>query len=132
MDMLWASWTLDRFLILFVGVAFLLIGVQVTLSHYRQNFHHRAMWVPVVEAPIFFLIAAGLAWTGESALWIPYLVCMWAGAVSGAVGFYFHFHGVGVRVGGYEFRNFLMGPPVVLPLLFTAVSALGIAAAYWG
>lgn len=40
----WASWSLDRVLILFVSLAFLMIGIQVTLYHYRQNFHHAAMF----------------------------------------------------------------------------------------
>ncbi|MNW22307.1 hypothetical protein D3C71_2237120 [compost metagenome] len=56
---------------------------------------------------------------------------MWAGTFIGAVGFYFHFHGVGIRVGGWTMRNFLVGPPVILPVLFIAISALGLIAVYW-
>lgn len=128
----WNDWPLERLLILFVGLAYLLIGVQVTLSHYRQNFHHKAMWVPVLEAPVFSLASIVLAFYRESWLITLFIILMLLGTVSGLTGFYFHFHGVGVRVGGYEFRNFLVGPPVILPLLFTAISALGLAAIYWG
>ncbi|UUZ82724.1 hypothetical protein LJK88_01320 [Paenibacillus sp. P26] len=129
--MQWVGWPLSRVVILFLGVAFLAIGLQVTLSHYRQNFHHKAMWAPVVSAPIFCLTAVFLAYMRPVWLLSLFLVFMWAGVFIGAVGTYFHFHGVGVRVGGYTSRNFLIGPPVVLPVMFAALSVLGLIAYYW-
>ncbi|MCP3775801.1 hypothetical protein NLX71_21235 [Paenibacillus sp. MZ04-78.2] len=127
----WIGWPLARVVFLFVGVAFFAIWIQVTISHYRQNFHHKAMWVPVVSAPIFSLLAVTLAYYRLD--WLLYLFSylMWFGVVAGGIGFYFHFHGVGVRVGGYTMRNFLVGPPVVLPVLFSALSVLGLLAYYW-
>jgi hypothetical protein len=127
----WAAWSLDRIVILFVGLAFLLVGIQVSFFHYRQNFHHKSMWMPVISAPIFF--AAGILLVFWNAAWTLnlFILCMWAGAVIGLIGFYRHFKGVGVRVGGWALRNFLIGPPVVLPLVFAAVSVLGLIAAYW-
>lgn len=129
--MYWDAWSLDRLLILFVSAAFAMIGIQVTMFHYRQNFHHKSMWVPVVSAPIFF--ATGLALTFYHAGWLRllFVVFMVLGAIDGLIGVYFHAKGVGVRVGGYAMRNFLIGPPVVLPFLFTAISALGLLAVYW-
>lgn len=129
--MYWNGWPLDRIVILFVSFAFLMIGVQVTMSHYRQNFHHKAMWSPIVESPIFFV--AGVCLTFWNVRWLHTLfaVLMWAGALSGLGGFYYHFRGVGIRVGGWTARNFLIGPPVILPLMFTALSVLALIAAYW-
>ncbi|MEF3312763.1 hypothetical protein PV433_28125 [Paenibacillus sp. GYB004] len=129
--MYWDAWSLDRLLILFVSAAFAMIGIQVTMFHYRQNFHHKSMWVPVVSAPVFF--ATGLALTFYNANWLRllFVAFMVLGAIDGLVGVYFHAKGVGVRVGGYAMRNFLIGPPVVLPFLFTAISALGLLAVYW-
>jgi hypothetical protein len=41
--------------------------------------------------------------------------------------------GVGQRVGGFsQSQNFLVGPPIVLPLMMSAISALGLLALYWG
>lgn len=128
----WTGWTLDRFLILFVGAAYALIGVQVSMSHYRQQFHHRAMWVPVIASPLFVISGIALAVSRTGLLLSVFAVLMWFGVVAGLVGFYYHFHGVGVRVGGFAPRNFLIGPPVVLPIVFTAMAALGLAAVYWG
>ncbi len=127
----WHYWTLDRMVILFVGIAFIAIGAQVTLSHYRQNFHHKSMWLPVISAPLFSLTGIVLALVRVEWLFLLFTALMWLGVVIGSVGFYFHFHGVGVRVGGFKMRNFLVGPPVILPVLFIAMCALGLLAMYW-
>lgn len=129
--MQWLEWPLERVVILFLGIAFLAIGVQVTLSHYRQNFHHKAMWAPVVSAPVFCITALTLSFNRPEWLFFLFLVLMWAGVLIGGAGMYFHFHGVGVRVGGYTSRNFLTGPPVILPLMFAALCVLGLIAYYW-
>jgi hypothetical protein len=124
-------WSMDRILILFVAVAFLLIGIQVTLFHYRQNFHHKSMWVPVLAAPVFFLAGIVLTWYNAPWLHTLFVVLMWFGVVAGLIGFYFHIRGVRIRVGGWALRNFLIGPPIMLPIMFSALSALGLIAACW-
>lgn len=103
-------WSIDRILILFVSLAFLMIGIQVTMFHYRQNFTHKVMWVPVISAPIFLIVGLILTWYNVPWLHTLFMVLMWIGAVSGLIGFYFHFRGVGIRVGGWALRNFLIGP----------------------
>lgn len=129
--MFWHAWPIARILILFVSVAFMMVGIQVTMFHYRQNFHHKAMWLPVISSPIFFVI--GLALTIYNVSWLSalFVFLMWFGVVSGLIGFYFHVRGVGVRVGGWALRNFLIGPPVTLPMMFTAISVLGLIAVFW-
>jgi hypothetical protein len=73
----WHIWSIDRTLILFVSLAFLALGIQVTMFHYRQNFHHKSMWVPVISAPIFFITGMILTW--YNAVWLHslFLVLMW-------------------------------------------------------
>lgn len=129
--MLWDGWPLHRIIILFVGLAFLMMGIQVALFHYRQNFHHKSMWVPVMISPLLFI--AGISFSIFKVDWLSnlFVVLLSLGAISGFIGFYFHFRGVGIRVGGWELRNFLIGPPVILPLMFTALSVLGLFAVYW-
>lgn len=130
--MVWDSWSLDRVVILFVGLAYVFIGLQVGQSHYRQNFHHKIMWVPVITAPILALGGIMVALSGAAFLYNTYSWLLWAGVIIGLIGFYRHFKGVGGRVGGYELRNFLIGPPIILPLLFSAMSILGLIGYYWG
>lgn len=129
--MFWDAWPIARILILFVSLAFIMMGIQVTMFHYRQNFNNKVMWVPVISAPIFFIV--GLALTIYNVSWLSGLfqILMWFGVISGLIGFYFHFRGVGIRVGGWALRNFLIGPPVTLPVMFTAISVLGLIAVYW-
>ncbi|CAG7648806.1 hypothetical protein PAESOLCIP111_05703 [Paenibacillus solanacearum] len=127
----WGHWPMDRAIFVFVGIAFLALWGQVTLSHYRQNFHHKSMWAPVITAPLFSLTAFALAAAKLEWLMSLFSYLMWLGVVIGGTGFYYHFHGVGVRVGGYTMRNFLVGPPVALPVMFSALSALGLIAYYW-
>lgn len=129
--MVWVGWPLARIVILFVAFAYIFIGIQVTMSHYRQNFHQKIMLVPVLSSPFYVLFAAAYAlfnlqWYG----WI-FAFLMWIAAISGLIGFYYHFKGVGVRVGGYAGRNFLIDPPVIMPLMYSAMGVLGLLAYYW-
>ncbi|NOU98707.1 hypothetical protein [Paenibacillus planticolens] len=129
--MIWHAWSIDRILILFVSLAFLALGIQVTMFHYRQNFHNKSMWVPVISAPIFFIAGMILTWCNVGWLHSLFSVLMWLGVLFGLVGFFFHFRGVGIRVDGWSLSNFLKGPPIMLPLLFSAMSVLGLIAMYW-
>ncbi|MGE5704653.1 MAG: hypothetical protein ACM32O_19155 [Clostridia bacterium] len=130
---MWDGWPLERVLLIFVGLAFALIFIQVTLFHSRQNFRHWAMWVPVIETPIFAVLAIMLAFTQPTWLLWVFTILMWVGVAGGLYGGFLHTVGVGQRVGGYsESQNFLVGPPIILPLLITAISALGLLALYWG
>ncbi|HEX7057892.1 MAG TPA: hypothetical protein VF260_11960 [Bacilli bacterium] len=128
--MYWDGWNTERIVILFVSLAYLLIGIQVTMFHYRQNFHRKIMWAPVLASPLFFV--CGMAYVFYRVDWLHslFVVLMWVGVIAGVVGFYMHTQGVRVRVGGWSVRNFLIGPPVILPLLFGALGALGLIAAY--
>ncbi len=129
--MYWEGWTLDRIVILFIGLAFLLIGIQVTMFHYRQNFHHKSMWLPVIASPVFFVAGTALAMYNVPWLVNTFIVLMLIGIIDGLIGLYYHFRGVGVRVGGWAGRNFLIGPPIIMPIIFTALSALGLIAVFW-
>ncbi len=129
--MYWDHWSLDRIVILFVSLAFLLIGIQVTLFHYRQNFHNKAMWLPVISSPVFFIAGVVLTWYNASWMQLLFSMLMWIGVVSGLIGVFFHVRGVGLRVGGWALRNFMIGPPIILPVVFTALSVMGLIALNW-
>jgi hypothetical protein len=128
----WNGWSLDRVVIIFSGIVFLIIFIQVTLFHYRQNFRHWSMWIPVLATPIFGFMLILLAF--YHALWLVTLltILLWVGVVAGLFGTYMHIHGVGQRVDGYKLRNFLVGPPLALPGLITGMSVLGLIAMHWG
>jgi hypothetical protein len=117
--------------ILFTLPVFLLIWVQVTLLHYRQNFRHWSQWVPVLALPTIALNALLFSLWNLSWLRTLFIILCLGDILGGLIGFYFHLQGVGKRVDGYRLQNFLVGPPVVLPLMITATSVLGLLATYW-
>jgi hypothetical protein len=129
--MVWRDWSFIRLVILLLGVAYLMISVQVMLFHYRQNFRHLAMWLPVLGGPVIGLCAVLLALLNLHLLLGLFRVLSWVILIAGVVGFYYHLRGVGQRVGGYGMNNILIGPPIVLPLMFSALSIIGLFAAYW-
>lgn len=129
--MVYVGWPLGRVLLLAVSAMFLVIFLQVTMLHYRQNFRSAPMWSPVVETPLIALVAAVAAFINSTILLQVTGALLIIGVVSGLGGFYYHVRGVGERVGGYHLNNFLIGPPVMLPLTISAISALGLFALYW-
>lgn len=55
----WDGWPYARLYLLLVAVAFLIVGGQVLLLHWRAAFRSKAMYGPVVFAPV--IAAAGVA-----------------------------------------------------------------------
>lgn len=129
---MWEGWPLSRILLLFTGGALLMVSLQVTLFHSRQNFRHWAMYAPVVAGPILALLTIGLAFYNVALLRAVTGVLLFGGVALGAAGGYIHINGIGERVGGFgETQNFLTGPPPTLPLMVLAMSVLGLLALYW-
>lgn len=129
--MVWTGWELARIIILLTGLAQLMLFIQVTLFHYRQNFRSFSMWLPVIGTPVTGIMAVLLALTNAPGLAGIVQVLFWIILAAGFVGFYYHFRGVGQRVDGYALRNFLVGPPVILPLMVSAVAVIGLFGLYW-
>jgi lysylphosphatidylglycerol synthetase-like protein (DUF2156 family) len=128
---MWNNWPIARVILLFTGLALLLIFIQVTLFHYRQNFRHWAMWLPVLGSPAIGLAALWLSLSNSPGIRNVTTVFLIIGLIAGLIGFFYHFRGVGQRVGGYKMPNFLAGPPIILPLMITAICILGLIALYW-
>ncbi|MTI79409.1 MAG: hypothetical protein FH758_00795 [Firmicutes bacterium] len=129
---MWDGWPINRIILLFTAIAFLMISLQVTLFHYRQNFRHWAMYGPVVGGPILGLLSLALVFYNVPVLRSILAVLLFAGIALGATGSYLHISGLGQRVGGYgESQNYLIGPPLTLPAMVAAMSILGLIALYW-
>jgi hypothetical protein len=128
----WAGWDFQRFYLLFVAAAFTLLGLQVLLFHWRAAFKHRTMYGPVLLAPV--LAAAGVAGALSRGGWLGWavLAIFVLGVVDGVVGVYEHVRSVAGRIGGFSLRNLMAGPPVLLPVTFTALAVSGGLAVVWG
>lgn len=129
--MAWDGWPFTRVVLLFCAAAALLVLIQVTMNHYRQNFRHWSQWVPIIELPLLALVAILVVISNGEGVRSFLMVLGYVGILGGLIGFYMHFRGVGQRVDGYRLHNFLVGPPIILPLLISAISGLALSALYW-
>lgn len=128
----WEGWDFQRFYLLFVGAAFVLLGIQVFLFHWRAAFSRWTMYLPVLAAPVVALAGIVAAITREGAIgWIAAAVFA-LGFVDGLIGTYEHFRGIAHRTGGFTPRNLVAGPPPLLPVTFAAVAFSGGLAVLWG
>jgi lysylphosphatidylglycerol synthetase-like protein (DUF2156 family) len=129
---MWDGWPITRVLLLFTGLAFLMISLQVSIFHYRQNFRHWAMYGPVIGGPAIGLFAILVSFYNLPVLRSVLAVLLVTGLALGAAGSVLHVNGISQRVGGYgESQNFLIGPPLTLPAMVAAMSILGLIALYW-
>jgi hypothetical protein len=128
----WEGWDFQRFYLVFVGAAFVLLGIQVFLFHWRAAFSKRSMYVPVVAAPLLALAAIVAAITREGVIgWIAVAVFA-IGVLGGFLGVKEHVMGIAGRIGGFTPRNLVAGPPPLLPATFAAVAFSAGLAVLWG
>ena len=127
----WDGWDFQRFYVGFVGIAFALLGVQALFFHWRAAFKNWTMYGPVLLAPV--LAGSGLvgAFSREGWLGLTVLAVFVLGVVDGVIGIYEHGRGVVGRIGGFSLRNLVAGPPVLLPVMFTALAFSGGLAVLW-
>ena len=127
----WHGWDLDRAVLVFTGVAYLVIWVQLSLYHWAGGFKHVAMWGPVLSTPLVVggAILGAVARDGVWG-WIA-LALLTLGVLEGLLGLYFHVQGIRAQIGGFSIRNLLSGPPPLLPVAYAAVGVLGAGALVW-
>jgi len=129
---MWDGWPIARVILLFTGIALLMISLQVTIFHSRQNFRHWAMYGPVIGGPVLGVLALALSVYNLPQLRSLALILFFAGVALGIFGSVLHVNGIGQRVGGFgESQNYLTGPPITLPMMVAAMSVLGLIALYW-
>jgi hypothetical protein len=128
---MWNGWPLERLLYLFLGAAFLLVWIQVSLYHYRAAFHNRLMWGPVLFTPLLVLSALGLGLWRTPLTSLLFLILFGCGVLEGLAGIALHLRGVSRLVGGLNLRNWMLGPPVVLAVVYAALSLLGVLIDCW-
>jgi hypothetical protein len=122
----WHAWSPQRFFYLFIGMAYLLIWIQVGLFHWRGAFRHTIMWGPVLYAPILAIM--GMLYAFVYGGWLNWLfvIIFSLGALEGLIGTYYHLAGVKHYIGGWTLRNLMNGPPFILPITFLAFSAVAL------
>lgn len=127
----WDGWPFARLYLLLVAVAFLVVGAQVFLFHWRGAFRSKSMYGPVVMAPIIAAAGVAAAVARNDAIGWTATAIFAVGFVDGLIGLVLHLRGVGRRVGGFTLRNVMAGPPFLLPLAFGALALTGGLAVVW-
>ena len=127
----WDGWPFARLYMLLVALAFVVIGLQVLLFHWRAGFRSWTMYGPVLLAPVIVLAGLVVALQPDGLLgWIVLAVFAF-GIVDGLVGIVEHLRGIARRIGGFSLRNFMSGPPPLLPVAFMALALTGALALVW-
>lgn len=122
----WNGWPFDRLIYLFLGAAYLMMWIQVTLSHWRGGFRNPFMWGPVLATPFISGVALMMGFYRGDMLELIFVVLFAAGVLEGMVGTFFHLRGAGSMVGGLTIRNLMSGPPVMIPMMYMALAAFGL------
>ncbi|HYC54123.1 MAG TPA: hypothetical protein VEL28_04205 [Candidatus Binatia bacterium] len=115
----------------FLGAAYALIWLQLTLMHWRGGFHNAVMWGPVLVTPLLAVGAFVVASLRGEVIDAAFAVLFGVGTAIGLVGTAMHLRGDAAQIGGLTLRNMMSGPPPVLPLLYMALAVLGLAIHYW-
>jgi len=127
----WDGWPFARVYLLLVALAFIVVGGQVLLFHWRAAFRARTMYLPVAAAPLLTIAGVVAAITRDDPIgWIA-LAVFAVGVAGGLFGTFLHLRGIAARIGGFTLRNMTAGPPPLLPLAFAALAITGGLAIVW-
>jgi hypothetical protein len=127
----WDGWPFARLYMLLVALAFLVIGLQVLLFHWRAGFRRLTMYGPVLLAPVLVLAGVVGAIKRDGFVGWVVLAVFALGILDGIIGIAEHLRGIARRIGGFSLRNLMSGPPPLLPVAFTALALTGVLALVW-
>lgn len=127
----WSGWPFARAYLLLVALAFVIVGLQVFLFHWRAAFRSKTMYGPVLLAPIIVAAALSAAVTRDGLIGWAAVGIFGFGFLEGLIGFVLHLRGITQRIGGFSLRNILTGPPALLPLAYGALALTGGLAIIW-
>jgi hypothetical protein len=99
--------------------------------HWRGGFHNKIMWGPVIGTPFIALAAFVMAFMHGGIVDTLFVVLFAMGVLEGIIGTIMHLRGDAAQVGGLTIHNIMSGPPPILPFVYMALSALGLAIHFW-
>lgn len=101
--------------------------IEVSYSHYKNNFSYRIQWTPIITAVPLMIAGMGTLWSRKMARVLLPITSLIA-IMNGGIGFFYHVRGVLRRPGGGKkpLYNILYGPPAFAPLIFAASGFIGL------
>jgi hypothetical protein len=128
----WDGLELGRVIVGFSALLYAGVWVQVSLLHWGGGFRKLEMWGPVVMTPVIVVGALMGFAARDGGFGIIAAVLLALGVVDGLIGIFYHVRGIAAQVGGLGVvRNYMTGPPPVLPLAFALVGVLGLLGLLW-
>jgi hypothetical protein len=119
----WDGWPFARLYMLLVALAFLVVGLQVLLFHWRAGFRRLTMYGPVLLAPVLVLAGVVGALQRDGLVGWVVLAVFTLGILDGIIGIAEHLRGIARRIGGFSLRNLMSGRPPLLPVALMIVGA---------
>lgn len=127
-------WTLNQWIVLLLLAAYVALFLEIRYDHNHVLMHKNIAWAPIIYSAVMVVAGAvSLAfWNGWGR---PVLLWLFAaGVIVGLLGFWLHnmghpFEGIGtmLSVWGGQHPDPESRPPVLAPLAFAGLGALGIA-----
>jgi len=122
----WDGWETGRVIVLLSAVLYAGIWVQLSLYHWGGAFRHPAMVTPVIITPVMVVAILLAVVDGDEVLgWIA-AGALILGVLEGLAGLVFHLRGTSYMVGGFSIRNFIAGPPPILPVAYSLAGVVGL------
>ena len=113
---------------LIVGIFILITAISSVMDHSRLNFENRWVWLPMVAGVFASVVAVTLGFiqSPTRADLTVYAVAMLLLLVVGVVGFALHLVSNTSLINAVVIERFIRGSPLLAPLLFCNVGALGL------
>jgi hypothetical protein len=123
----WEGWEIGRWVVLLASIFYLGVWLQLALYHWGAAFRRWEMIPPVIATPLIALAGLLGVVQGDGAFgWIA-AAAFAVGVLEGLVGLFFHLQGTSSMVGGFSLRNFIAGPPPLLPVAYSLIGVFGLA-----
>ena len=115
---------------LLVAAGVLVATVSAVLDHARTGWGNSNLWIPTIVglfAAVVSVALAAIQWPSRTDLMV-YLVAMLAMVVTGVLGAYFHVGDNLTSRGSVVAERFIRGAPVMAPFMYSMVGVFGLVA----
>lgn len=107
----------------FMGLNFLLTGVDVLMAHSQNNFFRWEL-VPLLYTPLAVLaVLARIVFHSNGIVKRTFQMVMWLGIIVGVVGTFFHLAGNATSSKISLYRLLIAGSPIAAPIAYAGISS---------
>ena len=120
----------DRRIVLFTGVGFLFLWVDLAVGHGSAGLKHPGMWLPLLLLPFATVVSSFAAFRAVPFLHRLFRFVCYGAVLLGLIGFGFHTNRLVHEVKGLVqwgvLMRFMRYPPLLAPLAISGLGILGL------